>query len=70
VGAATVDVRRGTSLVSRTTMNTWWPGQWDVKTTYGSRLFDRLVGTAGFGDGQGHGAGGRFDVVIAGIGSC
>ena len=46
-------------------MNTWAPGQWDVDTTYASRLFnDRLVGRAGFGDAQGHGSGGWFDFTM------
>lgn len=71
VGHADVDVRRGRSLVSRTWLRTWAPGQWDVKTTYASRLFnDRLVGTAGWGDGQGHGRGGRFDVPVSTVFWC
>lgn len=70
-GGATVDVRRGNSLVSRTSMSTWAPGQWDVDTTYASRLFnDRLVGTAGFGDADGHGAGGDFALSMSRIGWC
>ncbi len=71
MGSARVDVRRSGNLVSRTTLNTWSPGDWDVKITYGSRLFsDRLVGVAGWGDGQGHGAGDNFNVSIAGLGNC
>jgi hypothetical protein len=70
-GGATVDVRRGGALVSRTQMNTWAPGQWDVKTTYASRWFtDRLSGAAGFGNAQGQGAGGSFDLGMGSIGSC
>ena len=71
VGGATVDVRRGGRLVSRTVLNTWAPGQWDVKTTYASRLFnDRLSGIAGWGDGHGHGAGGPFNVPARGVFTC
>ena len=71
VGSATVDVRRNGALVSRTRLNTWAPGQWDVDTTYASRLFpDRLRGVAGFGDGQGHGLGDNFNVSMSQVGWC
>ncbi len=70
-GGATVDVRRGSALVSRTNMATWARGQWDVKTTYASRLFnDRLSSAAGFGNAQWHGASGHFDLAMWQAGSC
>jgi hypothetical protein len=70
-GGAVVDVTRGGSLVSRTNLATWAPGQWDVETTYASRRFDdRLSGTAGFGDAQGHGAGGSVALTMGAVGSC
>ena len=71
VGGAKVAVRRNGRLVSRTRLRTSAPGQWDVKTTYASRLFrDRLRGVAGFGDGQGHGSGGRFAIAARRLASC
>lgn len=71
VGGARVAVRRNGKLVSRTRLRTSAPGQWDVKTTYASRLFrDRLRGVAGFGDGQGHGSGGRFAIAARRLASC
>jgi hypothetical protein len=71
VGGARVAVRRDGNLVSRTRLRTSAPGQWDVKTTYASRLFrDRLRGVAGFGDGQGHGSGGSFNIAARRLGSC
>jgi len=71
VGGARVAVRRNGVLVSRTRLRTSAPGQWRVKITYASRLFrDRLRGVAGFGDGQGHGSGGRFSIAARRLASC
>ena len=71
VGGARVAVRRNGQRVSRTRLRTSAPGQWDVKTTYASRLFrDRLRGVAGFGDGQGHGAGDSFRIAARRLASC
>ena len=71
VGGARVAVRRNGKLVSRTRLRTSAPGEWDVKTTYASRLFrDRLSGVAGFGDGQGHGSGGRFTIAPRRLATC
>jgi hypothetical protein len=71
VGGARVAVRRNGERVSRTRLRTSAPGQWDVKTTYASRLFrDRLRGVAGFGDGQSHGSGGRFRIAARRLASC
>jgi hypothetical protein len=71
VGGARVAVRRNGRLVSRTRLRTSGPGEWDVKTTYASRLFaDRLAGVAAFGDGQGHGAGDSFRIAARRLGTC
>jgi hypothetical protein len=71
VGGARVAVRRNGELVSRTRLRTSVSAPWDVKLTYASRLFrDRLRGVAGFGDGQGHGSGGRFAIAARRLASC
>jgi hypothetical protein len=71
VGGARVAVRRNGQRVSRTRLRTSARAPWDVKITYASRLFrDRLRGVAGFGDGKGHGSGGRFSIAARRLASC
>lgn len=68
--AATFEVRRGSSLVSRIQVSAR-DGAWDVKTTHASRILgDRYAGTAGTGLTTGEGAGGSIGGPFSTIANC